>query len=661
MENNFAGRDINTAGRDNVITNYLTGLRRLRPRPVDPNIVMPPDRFAPPAGFDAALQSVRSTSFLPARSRVIVLRAPESSGRRSAGMRLLADASVPAGRHFELLPDWDEPDVATLPEERNAAYLLNLRGVASPLPAQFFQDLVHYAGKLNAADSYLVVAASSDVWAGRLPEAATGIRVVDIERPVPRKVVEQYLPADRVIWLDDPGSSFFGVLPAESAPSEAVRLADVIVRAKGPVDVERLDEYLGWTDTVRSWFRGGSRDVESRAIRIAGAVLNEAPAAVILDSADVLLRAPEIDLPQEVGGLLARPDASKRLEPAGMSFDPVTGTAHLVHASQGPALLTYLWTQHIQLSEVLTRWLQEISSGPARGNLDVLAGALTTLAQAVGISPVLKLVDGWLALNDVGSIDLVGDLLSDLAVHPTLGGKIRPELAKWAGGKSQPARQQAIARAVANEFGRTYTSQALNRVRSLLRSPGSEDVRQRALKALRRLIATPELTALTVDTLVKWISAETETATVEPGVFLNAFSPFPNGKPVPEPLLQALSQGEEAGQAIRRRLIEGWVQVADREHRTGSVQDALLEWRRAAETNLVPEESFVDFMVSLGRHMGHVDPLFLNVVKAEGRLKDKLITRIFADVAIAYDRAPEGSISVATVITGAADIANDQS
>ncbi|SCE64270.1 hypothetical protein GA0070563_10184 [Micromonospora carbonacea] len=568
-------------------------------------------------------------------------------------MRLLADAPVPAGRHFELLPDWDEPDVATLPEERNAAYLLNLRGVASPLPAQFFQDLIHHAGKLETVDSYLVVTASSDVWAGKLPEAATGIRVVDIERPLPHKVVEQYLPAGRVIWLDDPDSSFFKVLPAESAPSEAVRLADVIGRAKGPVDVDRLDEYHGWTDTVRSWFCGGSKDVESRAIRIAGAVLNKAPAAVILDSADVLLRAPEINLPQEPGGLLARPDASKRLEPAGMSFDPASGTAYLVHASQGPALLTYLWTHHIQLSEVLTRWLQEISSGPARGNLDVLAGSLTTLAQTVGISPVFRLVDGWLALNDGGSIDLVGDLLSDLAVHPTLGGKIRPELAKWADGKSQPARQQAIAYAVARKFGRTYTSQALNRVRSLLRSPGNEDVRQRALKALRRLIATPELTALTVDTLVKWISAETEKATVEPDIFLSALSPFQDGKPAPEPLLQTLSQEKETGRAIRRRLIEGWVQVADRDNRTGFVEDALLDWRRAAEANLVPEEPFVDFMVSLGRHMGHMDSLFLKVVKAEGRLKDQLITRIFDDMAIAYDRASEGSTSAGTGITGA--------
>lgn len=660
VENNTALGDINIAGRDNIITKYLSGLRRLRPRPVDPSLVMAASGFAAPAGFDTAMQAIRSTAFSPARARVVVLRARESSGRRSAAMRLLAATQVPEGRHFELLPDWDEPDVGTLPDERSSAYLLNLRGVVSPLPAAFLHDLVNYASTLSAANSYLIITASSDVWPWRPAQAGPGIAVVDIARPIPRSVVERHLPTERAPWLDDGASIFSGVLPPESAPGEAIRLADVMTRATGPNDKERLDEYDGWVDTISNWFLGGSNGVETRAIRIAGAVLDTAPAAVILDSADTLLREPEIDLPREAGGLLARPDAKRRLEPADMVFDPQTGTARLIHASQGPALLTYLWTTHIQLSQVLTRWLQEISSGPAKGHLDALARSLTTLAQTVGTAPILQLADGWLAMNDGGSIDLVGDLLSDLAVHPTLGGNVRPELAKWASGKSQPARQQAVARAVTKEFGQIYTSQALNRIRSLLKTAGSDAVRQRALQALRHLVASPELTASTIDALVKWISVEAEKTVVDAQIFLDVLAPFPDGKPAPEPLRQALSHENEAGQAIHQRLVEGWFQVTSQEGQTKAVKKALLEWQNAAEANLVPAEAFVEFMVSLGRRMGHTDSLFLSMVTEVGTLQSTLITRILADVQDALDRASQHRDAIETASTAVPDDENDQ-
>lgn len=640
---NLVGGDLNVAGRDNIITAYLTGLQRLRPRPVDPDRAMPAERFVKPGSFDMAVRAVSPPSLSSTVARIVVLRAPEGYGRRSAALRVLASTSVPQDRFFELLPDWDTPDVASLPEERNAGYLLNLRGVSQSLPDQFFVDLIAYADRLRERGSYLVVTANSTVWTRAWADGLRlGVLVVDLGLPSPTDIVRTFLlsrphTASRESWVDDSNSSFFGILPKNSSPGEAVRLAELIARAEGPRDEERLDEYHGWRDRLGQWFGGGSGDVEVRAIRISGALLNGAPGSVILDSADLLLRAPEINVPPREGGLLARPDARGRLKPAGITFDSKTGTARLIHDSQGSAILEYLWKEHTQLSQVLTRWLQDISRGPAQGDLKVLASSLTKLAEMVGVAPILDLAESWLLQGNDKSIDLVSDLISDLAIHPVLGGSVRIELTKWANGKSQPSRQRAVARAISGRFGRTYSSQALTRARYLVNSPGTPQVRKDVIKSIRDLAATVDLSALAVDTVVKWITPlEGRAASVEAGVFLDVFSPPSSNQPELSPLQVALAQGGPAGQAIRKRLVDGWLQVVRSDTHRGTAADRLLRWRRAAEDDQLPQGVVVDTIIQLGRAIGPFESPVREVIKPDGRLKDTLLNALFAEIETVY-------------------------
>ncbi|MFE3551552.1 hypothetical protein ACFXN2_23155 [Streptomyces kronopolitis] len=646
VNGNAALGDLNIAGRDNNITNYLTGLRRLRPRKVSPDKLMPANRFVTPddehnTNFDRARQAIR-TSFGSTATRIVVLLAPEEHGRKSAALRLLATTNLPPDRIFELRPDWDEPDVDCLPKERSAGYLLNLRGVTEPLPDDFYDDLVAYASGLRNADSYMVITATTTVWSqARAAGAHSGILVAEIGLPDPEKIVKKYLESDesedtraRSGWIGDTESVFHGLLPEHCAPGEAVRLASIIARAKHIKDDEALDEYHGWESHLSQWFSGGSDAVEERAVRIAGAFLDKSPAAAVLNSADLLLAAPKVDLPMPEGGLLAMPDAQSRLKPAGMSFDVTTGAASLVHESQGPAILRYLWTKHPQLSdEVLTEWLQEISQGPAKEHLGALASSLTQLAETVGIAPIFGLAEGWLQNDGKQYLELVGDLISDLAVHPTLGSQARAELATWARGKKEPARQRAVARACSGAFGKTYPSQALTRARYILNSPGSGEARQEAIDALRALACDAELTPLVVDTVVDWIANSGRQTGTPIDVFFDVFvAPSTERQQEKAPLSAALARGGEPGEAICRRLLEGWKHVFQASDDPSHAQNVLLSWRQSAENGQISQGPVVAIIIALGRAPGIASPFIKAVFTEEGPLKNVLIEALVAEI-----------------------------
>ncbi|MFF3491275.1 hypothetical protein ACFYWS_07985 [Streptomyces sp. NPDC002795] len=659
VKDNVVHGDQNVAGRDNNITNYLTGLRRLRPRAISPDTLMPANRFVTPGdekdtSFDRAGQAIR-TSYGSTAARIVVLLAPEQHGRKSAALRLLATTNLPSDRFFELRPDWDEPDVDCLPVERGAGYLLNLRGVTQSLPDAFYSDLATYASTLRNAGSYMVITATRAVWSqARAGALHPEIFVVEIDRPKPGDVVKKYLESkeqtrDRSGWIDNEEGVFYGLLPKGCAPGEAVRLASIIARAKHVTDKEALDEYKGWENHLRDWFSAGGREgVETRAVRIAGAFLDKAPAAVVLNSADLLLEARKVNLPMPEGGLLAMPDAPTRLEPADMSFNEATGVASLDHESQGPAILRYLWTRHTQLTEeVLTQWLQDISQGPAEGHLEALASSLTQLAETVGIEPLFDLAEGWLRNGSKQHLELVGDLISDLAVHATLGSQARVELAKWAAGRSEPTRQRAVARACAGSFGKEYPSQALTRARYIINSPGSQDPQQvaqrEAIEAVRTLAADGDLAPLVTDTVVHWITNSGKPTGTAWSVFYDVFTvPSSVDQLDKTPLAVALNQTGKAGKVVRRRLLEGWEHIVQNGEDLPQAQKVLLTWRRSAEDGLLPEGPVVEIIIALSRVTGIAKAPLRDVVKPDGRLKDALLASLFVEYQRAYGVAPGG-------------------
>lgn len=662
---NSPGRDLNIAGRDNLITNYLTGLRHLRPRPIKPDTYIPQARSVTPPNFEEAKRAINSDTVDAHSVHVVVLVASEAHGRKSAALRLLASTNIPSYRIFELLPDWETPDVSCLPKERNSGYLLNLRGVAQPLPGTFCEDLVAYSDELRSAGSYLVITATDGVW----PQAharvnAPGIASIAIGRPKASEIVERYLQAGtntapRAAWLNDPDSVFNNLLPENSAPTEAVRLAILIKKAKDSKDEEVLDEYHGWKSHLDEWFsKGGEQKVEERAKRIAGAFLNNTPASVVLDSADLLLAAAEINWQPPRGGPLALADAEERLKSVGLSFDESTGTASLIHESQGPAILRRIWTRHVQLSEVLNRWLQDISQGPAREHLDSLATSLTKLAETVGVTPIFALAEGWLQNGGKQHVRLVSDLISDLATHPTLGSKSRSELARWAKVSAQPVRQRAVALACADTFGKGYPSQALTRVRYILDSPGDAEAQREAINSLRLLATEEDLAPLVVDTIVKWLTGSTDANDNRYNAFLDVFGSLsPSDQPTKSPLEIAFSLQGGTGEAVRRRLLDAWEHTVEQGKYATKITEALLTWRNGAEDGRLPMTSVVDIILTLGRITGVMEPPLKAVVMPNGAFKDALLSALVSR----FDKQPGEVLQrYVSASDGTDDIEQDQ-
>ncbi|MEV0278526.1 hypothetical protein AB0I22_19385 [Streptomyces sp. NPDC050610] len=579
---------------------------------------------------------------------VVVLLAPEAHGRRSAALQLLASVPKVQGRVFELLPDWEEPDESCLPRERNAGYLLNLRGLVDPLPNTFYSDLSTYAAAARGEGRYLVITAAERVWT-RTHTAGShaGIAVIPIGRPNAIEITKKALDSQeetegRGAWLHEEGSVFRDLLPDKAPPADAVHLARVIGKATGIKDDTVLDEYRGWQDLLTKWFGGtDAQEPPKRAIRISTAFLDCAPASVVLNCADLLLKHPKIDWPADKGGLLAGPDAATRLEQAHVDFRSTDGTASLEkeRPGLGKATLQYLWLRREQLVPVLRQWLQDISAanGPANDHLACLATALTGLAETAGVGTVFDLVEKWLDSNKKEDRQLAADLLSELAAHPSLGAQTRKKLAGWARGKSLPVRQRAVAQACGGSFGRTFTSEALTRLRYVLETPGAPFVQPEAIATLRSLAAEPELSLQVVDTLASWCS------TVQTGAatFLALFGlSVADNRSSDLALVKRLLEAEGArGEALRARLTDGWRDLFESDEKeTGQ---ALLRWRRAAESGELPTAEVVDLIIALADvRSSPLNHPIKQVITPAGTLHDQLVDRFLERVLQSVDPAP---------------------
>ncbi|MFD9413299.1 hypothetical protein ACFWC9_01025 [Streptomyces goshikiensis] len=643
-DNTVLGSQYN-ALRDNNVTNYLTGVRHLRPRPVDPLREMPNGQFVWPQGFDDALRSMR-----PAHGgggsavHVVVLLAPEAHGRRSAALQLLASVPAVQGRVFELLPDWEEPDESCLPRERNAGYLLNLRGVVDPLPADFYTGLSEYATAARSESRYLVVIASERAWVKSGAGARSGIVVAPLGRPDAVEIVKKALDAQeatrgRADWLNEDESVFRDQLPEKAPPVDAVRLAAVIGKAVNFKDDSVLDEYRGWKELVNGWF-GGTDPGEppKRAIRISAAFLEGVPASVVLNCADLLLKHPKVNWPAEEGGLLAGPDAATRTEQAGVDFDPASGAASLEEKRPGlgQAVLQYLWLRREQLVPVMRQWLQDISAtkGPANDHLTRLATALTGLAETAGIATVFDLVDKWLDSVKKEDRQLAAGLLSQLAAHPVLGAQTRKKLAGWARGKSSPVRQRAVVQACGGSFGRTFTSEALTRLRYVLEAPGDSSVQPEAIATLRALAAQVDLSLQVVDAVVSWCG--TVPAGSDSFMALFGLAETDSRSAGIALVNQLLETPGAQGQAIRARLTDGWRHLFESDE--DDAWQALIRWRRAAEAGELPVVEVSDVIIDLADvRSSPLNHPIKRVIAPSGPLHDSLVDRFLDKVLQSVD------------------------
>ncbi|MGR3935808.1 hypothetical protein [Streptomyces sp. BRA346] len=247
-----AGRDVMVAGRDLTIRHIVSGLALLRPHPVDRGLILRKPLFVPPSmAFGGPVPEPFPVAD-PIEGSVTALLGKESSGRRTTSLDLLDAALVDKDHEiFELYPDWEKPDADRIPCEPNTGYLLNLGGVKEPLDKEFHDRLAEYAMRALATGTRLIVVATPRVWNNTVMNSRTSpVRVMEMDPPSALEVARRRIEADReragrASWLTDSSSVFAGLLRGGEPPAEAVRLAHVVLRAKGPGDTDALDGSSG--------------------------------------------------------------------------------------------------------------------------------------------------------------------------------------------------------------------------------------------------------------------------------------------------------------------------------------------------------------------------------------------------------------------------------
>ncbi|WP_441246971.1 hypothetical protein [Kitasatospora sp. McL0602] len=606
MTANQIGGDVNIARRDLYITKYVQALAYLRPRPLSREHILRRDLFEPPGGFTDASRLLKPEHGQGDAQHVLVLVTERGTGGRTEALRLLDDCLPLDARLFELLPDWEKPDAALIPEEPNTGYLLNLATEGGFLSDRFREQLAQYAVRARTDGTWLVVLASRDAW-GSVADAASGTAVpaVPAIRPSAAGVVERRLlaksdTADRVKWLSMSDSVFVNLLTPDTAPGEAERLAGIIARATAHDDANARAEYKNWEGVLEQWFSGDEDGApRPRALRIAGAFLDCCPARVVLDAADRLLAMSQVNWPTLPGGPLAGPDAKSRCADADIAFR-ANGTASISQDRPGidRAVLRHVWHTRPQLVPVLKDWLGQISAAKeiAEPYRERLASALTTLAESEGPGTILDLVEQWLAQE--GRKSLAVNVLDDLAVHPVIGAAVRDKLRNWAKGTSKGERQRAVVAVCGRQLGRDFPHIALTRLRYVLDQPADEATARAALDTLAGMLGEPTLAAQVLKALVDWMPEQDGDArppSTSATTFIGLLDLGTAGTAdddgvgsVAALVLDLLSHEGAEGEAVRKLLMDGW-RAAWRNSGTRSVAALALDsWCRAAEASKIP-------------------------------------------------------------------------
>ncbi|WP_173019656.1 hypothetical protein, partial [Streptomyces alkaliphilus] len=419
--------------------------------------------------------------------------------------------------------------------------------------------------------------------------------------PPARRVAEahlRHLGSDRSDWLAHP--TITALLGSGSTPGDAVRLARIIARApEDRAKDEVVQEYRHWRPHLTDWFErhADPGDLRERSLLIASALLEGAPAAVVLDAADRLFETVGGELPP--GGALAGRDLSVRLEAVGAVRDEGNDTLSLAARRPGlpEAVLAHVWCQRPGLRDTLLDWAGEVTlpGGPAVGHTDRVAEALTRLAEGPAGETVLGVVERWILEGRTEHRRLAVEVLGKLAVAPGPGAAVRRRLRVWCeGGSVGDEMARVVAGVCEGALGRRYPRVALTRLRLLVsrtRGGGAEAV----ATALRTLAGDRRhREAIFTELVVRAESDDPKAGGEGARAFLALVDPA-----LADPGT-ALSGGSAVGGADRfppsSLLIRGWRAAWRHGETAARTREALHDWLNSSH---LPDDLAVDVVAGV--------------------------------------------------------------
>ena len=213
--------------------------------------------------------------------------------------------------------------------------------------------------------------------------AVTTVRVL-VDDPPPAKEVasrhlaELYSCPGRAEWLDK--GAFSGLPGKNSSPATAAGLALSISRiAEDDKSREKAAEgFRQWPGHLNRIFAGNDGNADGRALLIAAAFLDGAPALEVQQAARQLLGDARTEK-RSVRDILGGPNLTARLKDLGVTVED-----RRVSFSERPGLgrsaLHHIWQERVDLHDPLLKWIAELTAAgkPAALYLDSIAEILTT-------------------------------------------------------------------------------------------------------------------------------------------------------------------------------------------------------------------------------------------------------------------------------------------
>lgn len=435
----------------------------------------------------------------------VVLIGPPGCGRRTSGVVLLAGFDI-TPKTIVLDPeDLDRPlDVAP-----RHGYLLDLdedRERLSPRTGAWLRSL---AMQVRSAGSYLVVRARDRSW--RALELGEGmLKTIRLTAPAAVEVFRSHLANQAPGFIADAWVERTAIasLLDNSSPADGVRLAQIVCKsgARSIPDDQQFEDvraaYFNWAEELRGWFlktSSGSENGYSRALLLAAAALEEAPAATVFAAADQLAKL--VDLPRAPGGALVGPDAKTLVEK--IIAELHEGSIRFSRPAYADSVLDHVWHERPQLHAAIREWLTNVpdardaESGRAVQSLTDLA--IRQREPSLVCSAAAQWARGSAHLRELA----VGSLTS-AAMSERIGRDVRRQMYQWARAEGTPEEiQLAVAAVCRSPLALAYPQIALTRLRHLAvrQNPNVQDA---ALESLASLATDSMLSHIVLTEVAGW-------------------------------------------------------------------------------------------------------------------------------------------------------------
>ncbi|MFG2288112.1 hypothetical protein ACGFOU_18865 [Streptomyces sp. NPDC048595] len=552
--------------------------------------------FAPSRRYDEAFERLR-------RDRLLVLRGPQESGRRTAGIRLLDQLCGERRSVIAVDPATEPARLAELLRPGHGHVLCDpLTSQDDPLREVHLHAVRDRLRDLG--NSYLVITVDAET-------VLDGGEPVDWEAPSGKDVVVAHLgsllsfgsggvrQSEAELLSLEPVCAY---LDGRPTPREAAGFARLLAGvARGEVEAEQLTGYgrAARRSTLESWFSGQRAELRDQAFLLSLSTFDGAPYPLIAETGDALFqKLARVEDPDRPVGMavfgpsrLTRMEFARARETVSAELDrwgaPKQPGVAFQDAGMWSAVLEYVWAEHPAARRPLTAWLRELGQDSRSAVRVRAAVTVGTLACHDFAGMLDSFVAPWARADLLSRRQLAAWALV-AAAERGAGSAVHGLLREWSCAGSERRRWTVVrAHAVLGEEAPGAAVWDLGLIAD--RGAGSDSVLHRAIVQTLETLLIGSSSSVVLVLLAEWLSQEGRSPLAR-AAFLRAvphFGEFASQSSTLPVWLEVI----RTDAPLQRALVTFWRRVlGDRQSQREALQ-ALGSWVRAAQMSADDERS----------------------------------------------------------------------